>query len=224
MQLYLIRHAESENNARPPRHRVEDPPITAVGRLQAQHLSNWVGTLKVDTLICSPVKRSLQTTRFIREETGQHVHVWADMFEEGGIFRGYGPDATEGGPGLRRSEITALLGDLDSSTLDESITEAGWWGRDRETPDEAVVRATSVSSRLIDTFADSGQTVVAVIHADFKRKMLTQMLNGMIDASRLGALRNTGITKLDYDGQRWKLDWFNSVSHLPARLITGNES
>ena len=28
MQLYLIRHAESENNAKPVHHRIEDPPIT----------------------------------------------------------------------------------------------------------------------------------------------------------------------------------------------------
>lgn len=223
MQLYLIRHAESENNARQPHERTEDPPLTAVGRLQAQHLSNWVKTLKVDTLICSPVRRALQTTRYITAETGLHVHVWADIFEEGGIYRGYGPAALEGGPGLARSEVLYHFTEHAGSTLDPSIGHEGWWNRNRESVEEAVSRATSVSKRFIETFGNSGRTVAAVTHADFKRKLLTQMLGQFVDASRLGTLRNTGITKLNYDGEHWRLDWFNSVTHLPAKLITGNE-
>ncbi len=224
MQLYLIRHAESENNAKPAHLRVEDPPITAVGRLQAKHLGDWIKTLKIDALICSPVRRSLQTTRFITDVTGHHAHVWADVFEEGGIYRGHGPDAIEGGPGLSRSEVIAYLGDLKNCTLDESITDAGWWGRDRETPEQAATRAAIVTKRLLDLYGKSGTPVAAVIHADFKRKLLSHMLDGNINAARLGALRNTGVTKIDYDGKSWNLDWFNSVTHLPARLITGNET
>ena len=224
MQLYLIRHAESENNAKPPHLRTEDPPITAVGRLQAKHLANWTKTLKIDTLICSPVRRSLQTTRFITEVTGYHAHVWADVFEEGGIYRGYGPDAIQGGPGLSRSDVIAHLGELENCTLDELITESGWWSRDRETPDQAATRAATVTKRFLDTFKRRDITVAAVIHADFKRKLLAHMLVGTIDVTRLGALRNTGVTKINYDGSRWNLDWFNSVTHLPARLITGNET
>ena len=86
MKLYLIRHAESENNAKPIYQRIEDPPITAVGRLQAERLAGWVETLKIDTLITSPVLRALQTTRRITDATGQHVNVWADVFEEGGVI------------------------------------------------------------------------------------------------------------------------------------------
>lgn len=224
MQLYLIRHAESENNARPPHQRTEDPPLTAVGRLQAQHLSEWVKTLRVDTLICSPVRRSLETTRYITDATGLHVHVWADVFEEGGIYRGYGDEAIEGGPGLTRRDVVSHFGEPTASTLDAAIGDAGWWGRHRESADEAVVRATTVARRLVETFGHTNQAIAAVTHADFKRKLLTQLLGQFVDASRLGALRNTGITKVNYDGSHWQLDWFNSVTHLPAKLITGNES
>jgi 2,3-bisphosphoglycerate-dependent phosphoglycerate mutase len=51
MQLYLIRHAESTNNAKPPRQRVEDPPITELGESQATHLAKWTSTTEIDTLI-----------------------------------------------------------------------------------------------------------------------------------------------------------------------------
>lgn len=224
MQLYLIRHAESENNAKPIHRRVEDPALTAVGRLQAKHLGDWAKSLHIDVLISSPVRRALQTTRYISDAKHRHIHVWADCFEEGGIYSGHGPDAITGGPGLTRDEVIAHIGNSSEATLDETITHTGWYGRHRETPAEAVARATSVISRLIATFGTKDQAVAVVIHADFKRKLLIQMLDGSVDANVLGPLRNTGITKVDFDGDRWRLDWFNSVSHLPARLITGNET
>jgi 2,3-bisphosphoglycerate-dependent phosphoglycerate mutase len=226
MQLYLIRHAESANNAKPLHDRIEDPPITAVGRLQAAHLAEWLQTLKIDALISSPVLRALQTTRFINEATGQHIHVWADVFEEGGIYRGHGPGATGGGPGLSRTDVVRhLSNDPSACTLDDAIVESGWWGgRDRETAAEATLRAATVASRLVDAFDSTHDAVVAVIHADFKRKLLVEMIGREIDPRALGKLQNTGITKLNREQGRWQLDWFNSVSHLPAKLITGNET
>ena len=224
MQLYLIRHAESENNAKPPYQRVEDPHLTAIGRLQAKHLGEWFQTLPIDTLITSPVRRALQTTRSINAAKGQHTQVWADCFEEGGIYPGYGPAATKGGPGLSRADVLSNVGEATSLQLDESIGDDGWYGRDRETADEAVVRAAAVVERLIDTFANTGQSVAAIIHADFKRKLLAQMLNGRISTDALGPLLNTGITKVGFDGKQWQLEWFNSVSHLPSRLITSVET
>ena len=84
-------------------------------------------------------------------------------------------------------------------------------------------RAERVAKRLVKTFGNSDHSIAAVIHADFKRKLMHQLLSPGLDAMSLGALVNTGVTKLEYDGDRWKLHWFNSVSHLPPKLITGIE-
>lgn len=224
VQLYLIRHAESENNAKPGYQRTEDPNITAIGRLQAQHLADWVKTLKFDVLITSPVRRALQTTRFIVDATKQHVHVWDSVFEQGGIYPGFGPEATKGGAGLSRSDVVKYAcDDHERCTLDESIVESGWWGgRNRETAEEMVQRAESVIARIVQEFGDSKQVVLAVIHADFKRELLGQLI-GWQSSGEFGNLANTGITKLVYRQTHWQLDWFNAVSHLPAKLITGNE-
>lgn len=223
MQLYLIRHAESENNAKPPYARVEDPPITAVGKLQSEFLASWLRTLQIDALITSPFRRTLQTTRYLLNVAPQRLHVWHDVFERGGCFRGHGPDATEGGPGLGRSEIQRLI-DHDDCQIDESISESGWWGsKDRETNDEVVARAKQVLGRLEQSF-DSGQAVVVITHADFKRCLLTEILGNVIDIDCVGLLRNTGVTKLVYEHSRWSVQWLNSVTHLPPKLITGKES
>jgi len=230
MQLYLIRHAESENNARPGYQRVEDPPITAVGRLQAQYLATWTRTMKIDARITSPFLRTLQTTRAIIDAADADavivpvsigpVAIWHNVFERGGCYRGYLDDQREGGQGLGRS---AILKHMPGAIVDDTISEAGWWGRDRETDAETLQRASDVITRLVETFGGSGKHVVAVIHAEFKRHLLAQMLHGLADAKQFGPLRNTGITKIDFDGTRWRLDWLNSVSHLPVRLVTGVE-
>lgn len=226
MQLYLIRHAQSSNNAQPEHQRVEDPGITEVGRQQAERLAAWTRTLEIDTLITSPFLRTLQTTASMLQVSPRHVHVWHDLFERGGCFRGHGPQATEGGPGLGRSEIAGRLNSQEGNgcSIDESIGEQGWWfGKDRETDGEAAARARAVKDRLIRTFGSDGRVVVAVIHADLKRLLLTEMLEPRMDVARFGLLRNTGISKLNYDGLDWSLDWFNSVSHLPAELIGAGE-
>ena len=225
MQLYLIRHAESENNAKPERLRVEDPPISSLGRQQAKCLGQWVRTLTVDTLITSPFLRTLETTREIVNGATHHVHVWHDLFEQGGCYRGHGPDAREGGPGLGRSAIEQQLAKSSvTCTLDESIGEAGWWiGKARETDDEAARRAAQVTRRFASTFGTSGKTVIAIIHADLKRLLLAEMLRPRIDPIHFGPLLNTGISKLRYRQDGWALEWLNSVSHLPADLIGSGE-
>jgi len=225
MQLYLIRHAESQNNAMSPHERIEDPPITDAGKQQAEFLSAWTRTLAIDTLITSPFRRALETTREILAAVPQRVHVWHDIFERGGCYRGYFPEEKQGAMGMGPAEIRSALNNDGTCTIDDTISKDGWWGGNvPETDDQAAQRAGVVAARLQATFGDSGKTIVAVTHADFKRLLLRAMLPGVVDPDRLGPVRNTGITKVDFDGNRWQLDWFNSVSHLPAELITANEA
>ncbi len=225
MQLYLVRHAESENNAHPPHRRVEDPSLTRRGRLQAEHLASWTRTLRIDVLITSPFLRTLQTTRRIVDATPQRLHIWHDVFERGGCYKGHLPDNEEGALGLGRQDILRhATGNPEACLIDETISDHGWWGgRPRESEQEATIRCGAVIGRLTETFGNNGQTVVLVTHADFKRLLVAAMLGGSLDPQLLGPMRNTGITKVNYDGERWQLDWFNSISHLPSRLITGCE-
>jgi 2,3-bisphosphoglycerate-dependent phosphoglycerate mutase len=224
MELYLIRHAESTNNARPTYERVEDPDLTSVGRLQAEHLANWLATLKIDALITSPFRRTLQTAAVVLDVTSHRLDIWHNVYERGGCFRGYDEATLAGAMGMGRAQILAAMGrHAERCLLDETILDSGWWGgKDRETDDQAKCRAMEVCRRLESCFFN-GQSVVLLIHADLKRLMLGELLAGQVDVPRLGRLRNVGVTKLDWVAGHWQLDYFNSVTHLPARLITGNE-
>lgn len=222
MLLYLIRHAQSQNNARPVYCRVEDPPLTAVGRLQTQYLAGWVLECEFDMLVTSPVLRAVQTTRAIHDCTGHHVHVWDNLFEEGGIFRGIGPLANEGGPGLKRSQISAQAASSpELCTLDPSLKEAGWWGRPRESADEAARRTSEVVKRLTLCVSNQERRVVVVTHAAFKRRLLDSLLGKGGELLNVNRLSNAGVTKLKFDSGAWRLSYLDEVAHLPPRLITG---
>jgi 2,3-bisphosphoglycerate-dependent phosphoglycerate mutase len=224
MQLYLIRHAESENNARPTRQRVEDPGVTALGKRQAERLAEWMATLKVDVMVTSPFLRTLQTAQAVMHRTEYRLDIWHDVFERGGCFRGYDETTYVGAMGMGREAILRVMNHhAVRCVLDERIGDAGWWGgKDRETDDQARLRAKQICDRLVHQFRNN-EVVALLIHADLKRLMLAEMLSGIVDITRLGPIRNVGITKLNWGGENWQLDYFNSVTHLPDELITGNE-
>ena len=86
--VYLIRHAESENNAKPPYERVCDPGLTRRGHIQAEHLANWLRGVPLDRLITSPFRRTLETTRHLLREKAVPVEIWHNVFENGGCYHG----------------------------------------------------------------------------------------------------------------------------------------
>src|SRR6056297_1663142 len=109
MKVYLIRHAESENNTKPPEHRIEDPSITDRGHLQARCLADWLATIRYDHLITSPFRRTLQTTRHVVDRNPRPLCVWHHVFERGGCYSGHHDGNIVGRPGLSRKLIPAVV-------------------------------------------------------------------------------------------------------------------
>lgn len=233
--VQLIRHAESENNARPIYERVCDPRITQRGRLQTQHLADWMKTLAIDLVVTSPFQRTLQTAKGILVARRRRTEVWHDIFETGGCYHGHDPATFVGAEGFSRIEVAQLL-DSDNQatqadqwlTMDPEIGAAGWWAnRPREEPHQTQARAVQVSKRLVETFAGTGLHIALIIHADFKRELLRVILRDILNLDAVGPIANTSVTELQFSGTpengRWRLGYLNSVTHLPPRLITGRE-
>ncbi len=236
-RLYLIRHAESENNARPVYQRVCDPAITRRGQLQAEYLADWMQALPIDVLVTSPFLRTLQTTQAILTKRQRTVEVWHDIFEVGGCCSGYDEASFTGAAGLGCTEIqrffsrepvavgamshsTVRTEAIDTVIIDPEICESGWWNcRDREQSDAVAIRAARVADRLINTYAESGANVALVIHADFKRELLRVILQGILCLDAVAPITNAGVSILSWHEDRgWQLHTLNSVTHLPVRL------
>ncbi|WP_164102994.1 histidine phosphatase family protein [Candidatus Laterigemmans baculatus] len=224
MHLYLIRHAESENNARAEHERVEDPAITPRGVRQAEQLAAWLANFEFDLLLTSPFRRALQTAQPIATQSRRAVQVWCDIYERGGCYRGWNDENYAGAAGLGREGILELI---PEAIVEDSITSAGWWGAmPRESDEQTIARAAAVRRKLEQQFGDRPHRVAAIIHAEFQRLLMIELLGTSVDLGHLGPICNAGVTHLTYHADaehgrgQWRLEWFNAVTHLSSDLIT----
>lgn len=246
MEIYIIRHAQSENNAlMEDQHlRVQDPSLTPTGFKQADCLSDFLVDAtnleelvrhKVDAperetpfrhtfthLYCSPMLRALQTTQPVAAKLGMTPEVWIDIHEHGGIFLEKDGVATGFG-GMTRSQI---LADFPDYVLPEAITEDGWWNplNGMEHISQLYARATRVAGRL-RARAQSPETkddkVALVVHGMFIDALIKAFTHNLPSDRYFHWHYNTAITRLDLieDGVVI-LRYANRVTHLPAELVT----
>ena len=151
MQLYIIRHAQSYNNALTDwTERVSDPPLTELGERQADALATHLARTPAEAeqpgsgaayanrtgfrftrLFTSAMRRALQTAAPIGQAIGMQPEVWVDIHETGGVFLDY--HEGRGLPGLKRAEMAEQF---PTVRLSPEVTEDGWWNRQRETEEE----------------------------------------------------------------------------------------
>jgi 2,3-bisphosphoglycerate-dependent phosphoglycerate mutase len=213
MQLYLIRHAQSLNNALPEEERVEDPGLTELGCQQAEHLGEWIRSLNLTRLITSPFLRTLMTTEPIARATSLIPEVRIDLHEQGGCYAGHDFSSKVGRPGMTRREIEA---EFAGYRVADDIDGEGWWqSKPYETWEAARIRAARLLEWTRREFAHTDERVAFVMHADIKRLFLAQL-----HADPLDVPRNTSITEVEFTASSQRLGAFNQISHLPPRLIT----
>ena len=226
MQVYLIRHAQSENNALTAdsmHRRKVDPGLTELGYQQRERLADWLGNeasdgeLDIDQLFTSAMVRSLLTSQPLGEALDLQPEIWLDLHEKGGLFSrqnglvsGYG--------GMTRTAISQAFPRL---RLAEEITESGWYdaalGMEPET--HSHYRAIKVAGEL--RRRDESQAVLALVsHAGFLDLLIKALFNQL--PSRPHTMRyyhnNTAITRIDIARGETVLHYLNRVDHLPAAM------
>ncbi len=236
MQLYIIRHAQSSNNALTDwTERVSDPPLTELGERQAARLAEYLASPPDETeqpgpgaeyvnrtgfrftrLFTSAMRRSLQTAAPIGEAVGLQPEVWVDIHEIGGVFL----DDHEGHglPGLKRAEMAEQFPKI---RLSLEVTEEGWWNRQRETEEEWLERAARVAEELRERYAATDERLGLVTHGGFAAMLLYALIGYAKTPNVILSHRNTAITRLDFDHSGMILmQYFNRVEHLPSALLS----
>lgn len=217
MQLFLVRHGESANNARDESHRVYDPGLTELGAEQVEYLGPWFASVSPDVLITSPFLRALKTMVPIQRATGLDPLVWRDLHEVGGCVSGYPAIGHVGEAGLTAEEIIEQFPGCDVEGL---IGESGWWGgKPYEGAADIAVRVQRIVERTLTEFGDTELKVVFVIHADFKRELLSKFCaEHSFSRADYGPLHNAGVTELTLTRTTARLDSYNNIGHLPYGL------
>jgi broad specificity phosphatase PhoE len=224
MQLYLIRHGQSTNNTLDDyKDRLCDPPLTELGRQQAErvagHLADSRGGYGITRLYVSPMWRALQTAQLIGQALGLAVEVWIEVHEAGGVYLDYGE---AGGivayPGKTRAEMLAEFPDY---VLPETVTERGWWrGEGREDWPACQGRAIQVAEQLRQRAAED-ERIAIVSHGGFGNALLKALFDQLPSSHLWYAHGNTGITRIDFfDDGRLGVQFLNRMEHLPPELIS----
>jgi 2,3-bisphosphoglycerate-dependent phosphoglycerate mutase len=241
MQLYIIRHAQSINNALADiRDRDCDPTLTELGERQADILARHLATgvelvpptsatngrdrqgYNFTRLYCSPMWRALQTANSIGQALGLTPEVRTDIHEQGGIFLdhwdGRGPI---GYSGKTRQEIQAVF---PHYVLPEDVTERGWWNRDFEVWSACHERAIRVADELrkwADSDERGDERVAIVSHGGFVDALLKALFNQAADRGVFYYHYNTAVSRIDFreDG-RLNVRYLNRVDHLAPELVS----
>lgn len=197
MQLYFIRHAQSENNALyertgSDRGRSCDPELTAAGRRQAELLAEFIAQAGAGAapgvydprnsagfglthIYTSLMVRAAGTAQRLASAVDLPLVAWEDLHEEGGIFL---EDETSGErhgqPGKNRAYFQEHFPGL---VLPEKLDEKGWWNRPFEAYEARRPRARAVLSELLHRHLDRADRVALVSHGGFGNHLLSALFS-----------------------------------------------
>ena len=233
MDLFIIRHGQSANNAlEDVKDRVADPPLTDSGEKQAELVAAYVaegrhlllsdrtsGRPLLDHLYCSPMLRTLQTVQPIGKALGMGPEVWVDIHEWGGIFLDHGDErGIVGYPGMSRSGIEERF---EGYVLPAAISEHGWWDPSNGQEPNAVAqgRAIGVAEALWERVSEPSRIAI-VVHGGFIDSLLKALLH-LLPSQHVGLEHhNTAITHLNFAEGRLNMTYMARTEHLPDDLIT----
>ena len=78
--VYLVRHGQSEHNVTPV-FQSQDVKLSDAGREQARLIAERVSDLDIDTLIASPLPRTMETAQIIGKAIGKDLNTSAILVE-----------------------------------------------------------------------------------------------------------------------------------------------
>jgi 2,3-bisphosphoglycerate-dependent phosphoglycerate mutase len=244
-RLYLIRHAQSANNAiwdgsRNQAGRASDPEITALGHRQAEILAEHLAHPQAEPrqrpfasdppryaltqVYCSLMTRSILTAEYIARACGLELQAQPDTFEKHGIYEIDAAGNLQGLPGPGRNYFSDRFARLQ---LPAEFNDAGWWNRPAEDEASFLLRMKHVVARLRQQLQGSDDCIALVAHGDF----IDQFVNELMGVVRYQpnydnhwvanwTFHNTSITRIDVVRGSHNVVYLNRIDHLPNDLVT----
>jgi 2,3-bisphosphoglycerate-dependent phosphoglycerate mutase len=202
-ELYLVRHGASADAIEGEDFEfIEgqgDPPLSAVGREQAERVAERLSRHTFDALYVTTLRRTVETAAPFIARTGLTPQIEPDLRE---VFMG----EWEGG------QFRQKVADADPVAV-QMLTEERW---DVVPGAEASADFSTRIHGAIERIAAShpGSRVVAFSHGAAIGEVLAQATGSRPFAFLMSD--NTAIARLVLTPERWILRGFNDTSHLPS--------
>jgi 2,3-bisphosphoglycerate-dependent phosphoglycerate mutase len=196
MRLLVIRHAEPELPGPP---LLEDPPLSPVGRAQAARLAESLQTRALDRVVCSSMRRAIETATPLAERLGVPLVVEPDLVEIAmGELAPWGPD--------EQAEWALITARWQRGEFQASCPGG-------EGLEDVIARVGPVVTRLA---SDSGQRGFAIVaHAVVNGVVLPTLCEDLRPAlGRDLGHSYTGVWELERTGSGFAVVRRDDTSHL----------
>lgn len=207
MLLYLVRHAESEGNARLPGAPI-DCRLTGLGHEQARAAGQRLAELLVTRVIASPYRRTLETAEHIRRATEAPASIMPLLHEH--HVDGFPPDDD-----WPLQDLATLAREFPHFEAPADFDFAPRWHAPPESEASVLARANRVLAELYERHhAQPGVRLAIVSHGSPTGKLVMAAL-GAPDPLRAGVrIDNASITIVDYAPDWRVLVACNTTEHL----------
>jgi len=246
MQLYFIRHGQSQNNANWGKSGYQenpDPALTDIGIEQACHVSEFLREAQtlanpkdwniqnrygfgLTHIYTSLMERAVHTAAPTARVLGVSFAAWQEIHESGGIFGRDGDEKHVGLPGKSRSYFEEHFPELE---LPDELNGTGWWNcRPFETEEECHERTKQFLANLLSRHGDrEGQPenrVAIFSHGGFFVHLMFAILKTPWRQAAHGkswfVLNNCSISRINFFKDGIDIAYLNRTDHLPDHLIT----
>jgi 2,3-bisphosphoglycerate-dependent phosphoglycerate mutase len=245
-RLYLVRHAQSENNViwdGSDNHtgRSSDPEITELGHRQAETLGRHLAHPQAEPrqhpfnkaddshfglthVYCSLMTRSILTAEYIAAASNLGVEALANVFEKNGIYDVHDDGSCHGLSGPGRSYFKERFPGL---TLPQEFNGDGWWSRSVEDESGFLQRMQEVVSEIRQRLTNSNDNIALVAHGDFIDQFVNELMNVVRHQPNYDnhwvanwTFHNTSISRIDFVDGSNNVVYLNRIDHLPNELVT----
>jgi 2,3-bisphosphoglycerate-dependent phosphoglycerate mutase len=244
MELTLIRHGQSVNNAQGDEQRHHDPELTPLGHAQAKKLAEYLlegenteDTVRLpsddptrldhhaygfDRIYVSAMHRALQTASPVAKALKAEVHIWPELHESGGIYM-HTPEGVVAYGGLTRAQIVESFPEFVPHDL---ITEAGWYNVSLGEEDifgcyARAMRVAKTLRQLAEADETKDMRIALVTHGNFISALLNALYNNLPSQNLYFWHYNTAFTRVDFVANGWMIvRYANRIAHLPPAWVT----
>ncbi len=207
MEVYLVRHGETESNKERRYLGWTESPLSPLGLRQAEEVGHYLASHGIDELYCSDLNRALHTARVIGAGCGVKPVITPLLRE---IHFGQWE-------GLTFDEIESKWGSEISRWLDDPFHKAAPGG---ESLQEVCGRMSEFLATVSEAAPD-GRRIAAVSHGGSIRALLFNILKLTRAAFWDIKIDNASITLIRRAENSFNVDYYNRTHHLEYDNLKG---